>query len=148
MSQLEVTNHIYRNATNCILRQYGSSFPPNLSWHIILIGQKLVSYNSLLPCIDNIQLTQEHDVFHWNLHPNGEFSVPSYYEAMIQSCVPNLNKRRWKLKAPLKVKVFLWQLCRGFVLTIHSSVKHNYQGNKTCSFCHKDETIMHLFFEC
>jgi hypothetical protein len=58
------------------------------------------------------------------------------------------NKCLWKLKALLKVKFFWWYLCRGVVLSIDNSVKRNYQGRETCSFCHKDETIRHLFFEC
>jgi hypothetical protein len=54
----------------------GSS-PPNLSWHTNLIGHKLVAWNNLLPRIANTQLTQKHDVFHWNLHPNNQFLVKS-----------------------------------------------------------------------
>lgn len=61
--------------------------------------------------------------------------------------VPNLNKRLWKLKAPLKIKVFLWYLRRGVILTKNNLAKHNWHGNKSCCFCHKPEIIKHLFFE-
>jgi hypothetical protein len=67
---------------------------------------------------------------------------------MIHNDVPNINKGLCKLKAPLKIKIFLWYLCRGVVLTNDNLVKHNCYGSKQCCFCDKDETIKHLFFEC
>ena len=52
---------------------------PNLSWRRDLIGPKLVAWNNLLSRIANIELAHEQDEFHWNLHPNGKFSVKSHY---------------------------------------------------------------------
>jgi hypothetical protein len=89
----------------------------NISWRRDLIGNKLAAWNDLVSCIANIVLSQEQDEFYWNLHPSGQFSVKSYYLAMIHGDVPNLNQHLWKLKAPLKVKIFLWYLRRGMVLT-------------------------------
>jgi hypothetical protein len=80
--------------------------------------------------------------------PNGQFSVKSYYLALIHSDVSNLNKRLWKLKVLLKIKIFLWYLQRGVVLTKDNLAKRNWQGSVLCCFCHKDETIQHLFFNC
>jgi hypothetical protein len=67
---------------------------------------------------------------------------------MIHNDVPNINKGLWKVKAPLEIKIFLWYLCRGVVLTKDNLVKCNCHGSKQCCFCDKDETIKHLFFEC
>ena len=39
-------------------------------------------------------------------------------------------------------------LCRGVILTKDNLAKRNWHGSKQCVFCHKDETIKHLFFEC
>ncbi len=72
----------------------------------------------------------------------------SHYHALIKKDVPNLNKKIWKLKAPLKVKIFLWYLRKGVILTKDNLTKRNWQGSKSCCFCHKDESIKHLFFEC
>jgi hypothetical protein len=33
-------------------------------------------------------------------------------------------------------------------LTKDNLAKRNWHGSKMCCFCHKDETIKHLFFEC
>jgi hypothetical protein len=72
-----------------------------------------VEWNHLLARLANFSLSQGHDEFYWSLHPNGQFSVKSHYKALIQTPVPNLNKRLWKLKAPLKLKIFMWYLRRG-----------------------------------
>ena len=52
------------------------------------------------------------------------------------------------MKIPLKNKVFAWYLRRGVILTKDNLAKRNWHGSKRCVFCHKDETINHLFFEC
>ena len=54
----------------------------------------------------------------------------------------------WKIKVPLKIKIFMWFLHREVILTKDNLAKRNWNGNKCCSFCDKEETIHHLFFEC
>ena len=49
---------------------------------------------------------------------------------------------------PLKVKIFMWYLRRGVVLTKDNLARRNWKGSKKCSFCTHDETIKHLFFQC
>jgi hypothetical protein len=80
----------------------------------------------MLPRIANITLTQEPDEFRWNLCRSGQFSVKSHYMALIHSDVPNLNKRLWNLKVPLKIKIFLWYLRRGVILTKDNLAKRNW----------------------
>jgi hypothetical protein len=52
------------------------------------------------------------------------------------------------MKVPLKIKIFLWYLRRGMILTKDNLTKRNWPGSKKCCFCHSDETINHLFFQC
>ena len=52
------------------------------------------------------------------------------------------------MKIPLKIKIFMWYLKRGAILTKDNLAKRNWNGSKTCYFCSKPETIHHLFFEC
>jgi hypothetical protein len=59
-----------------------------------------------------------------------------------------LRKYIWKIKVPLKIKIFMWFLHHKVLLRKDNLIKRSWQGNKSCSFCHKDETIQHLFFEC
>jgi hypothetical protein len=58
------------------------------------------------------------------------------------------NKDLWKLKIPLKIKVFMWYLKRGVTLTKDNLARRNWPGNQTCCFCSRLETINHLFFRC
>ena len=51
-------------------------------------------------------------------------------------------------KSPLNIKTFLWYLWRGVVVTKSNLARHNWHGSVTWYFCHKDETIKHLFFDC
>jgi hypothetical protein len=67
-----------------------------------------------------------------------------HYQALIKNEEPNLNKRLWELKAPLKIKVFLWYIRRGVILTKDNLAN----GDISCCLCHKLEIIKHLFFEC
>jgi hypothetical protein len=89
------------------------------------------------------------DEFRWNLLKNGEFSIDSIYNALIHLDIPvDNNKMIWKMKIPLKTKMFGWYLCHGVILTKDNLAKRNWHENKSCVFCHHDETIKHLFFQC
>ncbi|WVZ50897.1 hypothetical protein U9M48_002104, partial [Paspalum notatum var. saurae] len=114
-TQYHCLYNIARPKNNTIAEVLSFS-PPNLSWRRDLIGPKLEAWNNLFPRIANFTLSQEQDSFHWNLTQNGEFSVRSHYQALIRVDVPNLNKKIWKIKAPLKVKIFLWYLRKGVIL--------------------------------
>ena len=71
------------------------------------------------------------------------------YRALIHSNVPaDSNKQIWKMKMPLKTKNFAWYLRKGVILTKDNLAKRNWQGSLQCCFCHHDETITHLFFQC
>ena len=88
-------------------------------------------------------------MFRWNLTTSGSFTVDSMYRALTHSEVPvSNNKKIWKSKIPLKVKIFMWYLHRGVVLTKDNLARRNWQGSKKCCFCTHDETIKHLLFQC
>lgn len=55
------------------------------------------------------------------------------------------NKYIWKLKVPLKIKIFMWFLHKGVILTKDNLAKRRWQGCKKCCFCDQEETIHHLF---
>ena len=74
-----------------------------------------------------VHLSHEVDEFQWNLNVSCKFTVDSMYRAMIQSdvSVDNNNKKIWKMKIPLKNKIFAWYLRRGMVLTKDNIIKRN-----------------------
>jgi hypothetical protein len=55
------------------------------------------------------------------------------------------NSYSWKIKLPLKIKVFLWLLYREAIPTKDNLVKRNWHGNEMCSFYSNKEIIQHLF---
>ena len=69
-------------------------FPPNVMFRRDLHGARLVSWNALLRRLDSIHLTAGRDVFRWNLHEIGIFSVSSMYNALIQPELPADNNRK------------------------------------------------------
>jgi hypothetical protein len=75
--------------------------------------------------------------------------VCRHHKAILQSDIPvDNNKKIWKMKIPLKNKKFGWYLRRGVILTKDNLVKWNWHGSTRCVFCHQDETIKYLFFQC
>ena len=99
------------------------SNPLHISFRRPIIGPKLQVWNELILRIANLTLSSQKDVFRWNLNKSGLFSVQSFYAALIGSSqVPNRNFY-WLIKIPLKVKIFLWYLKRGVVLTKDNLLK-------------------------
>jgi hypothetical protein len=84
--------------------------------------------------IVDLHLSDQPDVFIWSRNASGQFSVRSIYNTMIDVDIMPHNRFLWKLKIPLKVKVFLWFLYRGVTLTKDNLAKINWHGNKKCCF--------------
>ena len=70
------------------------------------------------------------------------------YRALLNNANVFYYKPLWKLRVPLKIKIFMWYLIKGVVLTKDNLVKRNWQGNIKCGFCDSNETIQHLFINC
>ena len=132
---------------NASVAKMFSSIPLNISFRRGLVGQNLVLWHNLVSRIAHIQLNDREDTFRWNLHQHGLFSVHSMYTALISNGNVIHNKTLWKLRAPLKIKIFMWYLKR-VVLTKDNLARRNWNGSKSCVFCSSNETIQHLFFDC
>ena len=83
----------------------------------------------------DVELNNEPDVFVWRLTQNGLFSVKSMYEDLMNGHTIFLRKYLWKLKIPLKIKIFMWFLHRKVLLTKDNLAKRNWHGDTKCSFC-------------
>ena len=70
------------------------------------------------------------------------------YEDLMNDQARDLHKYLWKLKIPLKIKVFMWFLKNKVVLTKDNLAKRRWQGCTKCSFCGSEETVEHLFIAC
>jgi hypothetical protein len=72
-----------------------------------------------------VTLTNGQDKFLWSLTPSGEFSVKSYYADLLNGHTIFLQKFIWKLKVPLKIKIFMWFLHQKVILTNDNLAKRN-----------------------
>ena len=87
------------------------------------------------------------DNFRRNLTKSGLFSVRSFCPYLIDTHPPFRHKLIWKLKVPLKIKIFLWFLRRGVVLTKDNLAMKNWTGSQRYCGCNSNETIKHLFLD-
>ena len=123
---------IVRNKSDTIAKVLGSS-PPDVSFRRSLFGSRQTSWDALLLRLDSVQLSEGPDKFLWNLTKNGKFSVDSLYRALILPEVPiniKANNKLWKMKIPLKTKVFAWYLRRVVILRKDNLAKRNWHGSK------------------
>jgi hypothetical protein len=74
-------------------------------------------------------------------------ATTQHQELLDFDIVPH-NIYLWKLKLPLKIKVFLWLLYLKVTLIKDNLVKRNFHGDTGCCFCNNYETIKHLFVDC
>jgi hypothetical protein len=56
------------------------------------------------------QLSNENDKFAWSLTTSGVFTVKSMYLDLLDDRMKFLKKYIWKIKVPLKIRVFMWFL--------------------------------------
>jgi hypothetical protein len=105
-------------------------------------------WNDLVRRIMHVRLNDQKDVFIWNLHQNGIYTVYSLYLTLINNGMANINKQLWRVKTPLKIKIFMWYMKKEVVLTKDNLARRNWGGSKQCSFCLHNETIQYLFFYC
>ena len=85
----------------------------NVSFRRTLQGNNLKDWLQVVSKIADVELVQGHDIGIWTLQQNGLFSVHSMYLALMDDKILPINRPLWKLKIPLKVKVFIWLLHRG-----------------------------------
>jgi hypothetical protein len=112
------------------------------------VGHNLVLWHNLVQHLVYVRLNTGKDYFSWNLTSSGQFTVQPMYRTLINNGYVFHHKVLWKLKFSLKIKIFVWYLLKGVVLTKDNLARRNWQDNKKCVFCVKDETIRHLFFHC
>jgi hypothetical protein len=90
--------------------------PLNISFRRALVGGNLLCWNRLVLSIAHTHLSTRRDEFKWNLSTSRLFTVRSMYNALVF-----YFKSLWKMKIPLKIKIFMWYLIRGVALTKEKS---------------------------
>jgi hypothetical protein len=92
------------------------------------MGNNLILWYSLVQRIRHVRLNTNNDVFWWNLHQHGKFSVHSMYLTLITNGSIIRNTLIWRLKIPLKIKICMWYLQKEVVLIKDNLAKRNWNG--------------------
>jgi hypothetical protein len=102
----------------------------NISFRRNLAGDRWQAWLDLVERLMEIHLTDEKDTFTWKLTESGQFSVKSLYAELLNGNTKFLRKYLWKIKVPLKIKIFMWFLNRKEIMTKDNLVKKNWSGDK------------------
>ena len=92
-----------------------------------LVGNNLQAWHNLVAKIVNVQLTDQRDTFFWSLTQKGHFTVRSMYRTLIGRLLAPRKNLIWKLRLPLKIKIFIWYLQKGVVLTKDNLARQQYK---------------------
>jgi hypothetical protein len=120
----------------------------NIEFRRSLIGGWWDCWLHLLHRLIDVQFHPHDDEFKWSLTQSGSFTVKSMYLDLLNDNTIYLHKYLWKLKVPLKTKIFMWFVQRKEILTKDNLLKRNWQGSSKCYFCDHDESIQHIFIKC
>ncbi|WVZ99656.1 hypothetical protein U9M48_044919 [Paspalum notatum var. saurae] len=121
--------------------------PLQVSFRRSLVDNKLIEWQSLVAQITHVNLVDESDIFR-NMTSSKLYTVRSHYLHLIDRNPPFRHKGIWKIKIPLKIKIFLWYLQKGVILTKDNLAKKNWMGSQKYCGCNINETIEHLFLFC
>jgi hypothetical protein len=83
----------------------------------------------------DVQLTTNNDVLKWGLTKSGQYMVKSMYLDYMDDHTKYLHKYLWKIKVPLKIRVFMWFLNNKVLSTKDNLIKRKWQGTTKCCFC-------------
>ena len=108
--------------------------PINITFRRTLNGNRWNRWLQLLARLMEIQLNDNQDVFKWNLTASGKFTVKSLYLDYMSEHAHFNCKYLWKMKVPLKIKIFMWFLRRKVVLTKDNLAKRKWEGSKKVLF--------------
>ena len=133
---------------NVLVAQVMNTVPLNLQFRRAILGDKRDAWLHLVARLMQVTITDQADVFKWKLTTNGKFSVKTLHADYMNGHTRFLHKYLWKLRIPLKIKIFLWFLNKKVLLTKDNLAKRRWTGCKKCVFCDTDESVEHLFISC
>jgi hypothetical protein len=146
--------HLYPNLYNVVQRKNVlvadvlASVPLNILFRRSLTGIKWTEWLHLCNRLISVQLRTTPDKFKWNLTASSVFSVKSMYLEYMNGNPRYLRSYLWKIKIPLKIKIFMWFLSNKVLLTKDNLARRNWNGHQRCCFCDSNETVEHLFIAC
>ena len=122
--------------------------PLNISFRRGLNDNKWAEWVHLCSRLISVNLSNEPDKSVWKLTDSGKFTTKSMYLDLMNGHTRYLHKYLWKVKIPLKIKIFMWFLNSKVLLTKDNLAKRRWTGSQKCCFCDTNETVHHLFLAC
>jgi hypothetical protein len=99
--------------------------------------------------MENTHLTLSLDTVRWVFEKSGQFSITSLYRELVFLGVVNKwMMSLWRVRLPLKIKVFLWQICNEKIQSAEQLKKKNWSGPLECKLCGEIESTNHIFINC
>ena len=95
-----------------------------------------------------VYMSDDPDCYKCKSTASKKFTIKSLYADFMNVHTVFLRKYLWKLKIPLKIKIFLWFLNRLVLLTKDNLAKRRWTRCKKCVFCDMEESVEHLFVSC
>ena len=90
---------------------------------VYIVGERLKEWLTLLSLLLPVTLNNDKDNFIWLIKKNRVFSTQSLYREITKRERSSGKEVFWKAKLPLKIKIFLWYLKGGVVLTKDNLMK-------------------------
>jgi hypothetical protein len=103
-----ITEFVQRK--NVLVADVFSHNPLNIEFWRILNGNKWNDWLNLCQRLMTVNIFDQQDKFAWKLTKSGVFTVKSMYLDLMNEDARFLHRYLWKLKLPLKIKIFMWLL--------------------------------------
>jgi hypothetical protein len=108
-----------------------------------------IEWEILRSVLEGVTLTSDKDTVRWFLEKSGQFTTSSLYRAitfpgMYNKWMYNI----WSAKLPLKIKIFLWQICNDKIQSADQLARKNWAGPTDCKLCGSFENTEHIFTQC
>jgi hypothetical protein len=103
---------------------------------------------SLAQKLNDVSFNGDQDKVVWKWSASRKFTVKSVYNHLTKNGNGPAYRNIWKAKLPEKIRIFVWLLAQGVVLTKDNMLKKNWARDPGCYFCGSLETNDHLFFQC
>jgi hypothetical protein len=114
----------------------------------VLWGKTAQLWQDLKNLCSVAKLSDGRDRCTWLLEKSGNFSMKSMYIALKTKNSVCEFKYCWKVRIPLRVKVFIWLVFKKSILTRDNLLKRGWEVNDKCCFCCEKETLDHMLFKC
>lgn len=109
--------------------------------------EEIIQWEDLKNLLFNVEFRERSDSFHWCLHSSGLFSVKTLYIHVSFGGVTSWKLQRlWRIKIPLKIKIFLWQVFQDRVQTAKQLSLGGWKGDINCVLCGVIEDSYHVIF--